>query len=165
MKNRTKIVLASTIAIITAVTVVGIQQSNSQPANSTSPAVSIIQDTPTASRIEDTQPTIQTAPTSTKAPAQETSPTPDENKAKIMSVITDYADRVKFPDMVTEAQTTCFDDIFVSNKMYDDYDSLINYPPMEKFLAGTEAFDGPTTCRFQEIPKTVQQKLKQDNVE
>jgi len=103
----------------------------------------------------ETETPATTAPvdtTATQAPQQaETTPvtpaapTPDENKAKIMGVITDYVNSTYGQGAVYQS-TTCFDRAFTSANLYGDYDSLVNFPLLKQFLAGQVVFGAPGLC-------------------
>lgn len=108
-------------------------------------------------------PDTQTAPAPVKQaqtaqPADTTPapPTPDQNKVQIMGVITDYASSKGWSANSTYAETSCFDHVFTGQNLYANYDSLINFPMVQKYLAGTFMFNG-TTCQQEYFPSQTAQ--------
>lgn len=89
----------------------------------------------------------QQTQTAQNTPSQPVAPTPEENKAKIMSVITEYVKSKGGSQSAVLAQTTCFDQIFAGSNMYSDYDNMLNFPLVQKYLTGQFAFDGAGTCK------------------
>jgi len=103
--------------------------------------------------VEVAQPVAQPQSTQTQqAPVQQpVAPTPEENKAKIMAVITDYANSKGYGQSFIYANTTCFDRAFSGNNMYSNYESLVSFAPLQQYLDGTLRFDA--VCKVQIVPK------------
>lgn len=79
-----------------------------------------------------------------KSPPTNPSPTPEDNKAKIMDVISAYTvSRGGTANDVT-AETMCFDRVFTNANLYSDYAALSSYPLLQQYLAGSFAFNGMT---------------------
>jgi hypothetical protein len=97
---------------------------------------------------EDTAPVQQTAQ-ATETPAPDPQPTPEENKAKVMQQITDYALTKGGSDNTVYAETTCFDRVISGSIGYASYDDLLNpdkFAMLQAYLDGKFMFDG-TTCK------------------
>lgn len=89
----------------------------------------------------------QLQPSEQIASPQQSNTSPEENKEKIMSVITNFAQSKGRGQSEVFAQTNCFDRAFTSGNLYGNYESLINYPSLQQYLNGTFRFDGGGTCK------------------
>lgn len=161
MKSFTKIftISAASALIIAGAVAIGVKNTDIPPVKVNSITQKAEASTPVeATELPSSEPATASPTTTTPEPTASATPSAADNKAKIMDVITEYAQSKDFPESAIYDQTACFDRIFTAQDLYGDYQSLLDSPLTQKFLTGKYYFDGAGTCRFLQIPKTVQQK-------
>ncbi len=98
-----------------------------------------VEDTPVTAETE-TEPVVEDEPAV---------PTPEENKAKVMQRITDYAASRGWGENTIYAETTCFDRAINGSIGYGSYEDLLDsskFTMLQAYLNGKFMFDG-TTCK------------------